>query len=173
VEAVATSGTAPKLSASTVTLGKGETQTITLTWDLTNFKPGTYEGYVRVFGDHAITLERLPYWYGVPSQNPTHVTLLDPPTCSKMNASLEVDFRVTDEGGMPVTTVTPTAVATEGNTAPPVIAPYQTASFTPLLPGTYALTTTAPAISGTQSFTITAGTISQSVNIPVGSSCTN
>jgi hypothetical protein len=171
LEAVAISGTAPRLSASTIALSAGESQTVTVTWDLTGFKPGTYEGYIRVFGDHAIPLERLPYWYGVPSQNPVHVTLLDPPPCAKMGASIEVDFRVTDAAGLPVTTVAPSAVATAGNTSAPAIEPLQLTGLSPFLPGTYALTTTAPAVSGKQSFTITAGAAVQNVSIPVSSAC--
>lgn len=172
LEPVSLSGPTPKLSDTVISLGKGESRAVTVQWASSGFTAGIYQGYIRLMGDHAIALQRIPYWYGVPSQNPGYITFLDPPSCSRPGGSLEVDFRVTDGGGLPVTTITPSATATAGNAAAPTVAPYTYDRFSPALPGTFALTTTA-AIAGTQSFSIVAGSVTQTIDVPISPTCSN
>lgn len=170
LEPVAISGPVPKLSDSLISLGKGESRAVTVQWVSSGLTAGIYQGYIRLMGDHAIALQRIPYWYGVPSQSPGYVTFLDPPSCSRPGGSVEVDLRVTDAGGLPVTASMPTATATAGNTAAPTVAAYTYDRFSLPLPGTFAITTTA-AMTGTQSFSVVAGSVTQTIDVPISSTC--
>ncbi|MEO8662151.1 MAG: S8 family serine peptidase [Bryobacteraceae bacterium] len=181
LEAVVQSGPSPTLSAPgaaagssssrvVLPLAKGASQTVTITLNPIGLPAGPAQGSIRVKADHAIAMERVPWWYSVPSQTPAHVTFLDNSGCALPSSTVTVFFRVTDENGVPVTAITPTAIATAGNTAAPTIASYFPTRISPALPGTYVLTGTA-ASRLVQSYSITAGSVVQALDLAITSSC--
>jgi len=181
LEAVVQNGPAPTLSAPGAGIGsgssrvvlplaKGASQTVTITLNPIGLPAGPAQGFIRIKADHALSMERVPWWYSVPSQNPAHVTFLDNLGCAAPNSAVTVYFRVTDENGVPVTAVTPTATATAGNTAAPTVTSYFPTRVSPALPGTYVLTGTA-ATRLTQSYSITAGSVVQALDLAITSSC--
>jgi hypothetical protein len=56
---------------------------------------------------------KLPFWYGVPSQVATKITLFDPPATGRRATAQTIYFRPIDAVGIP-TTVTPTVTAVSG-----------------------------------------------------------
>jgi hypothetical protein len=81
--------------------------------------PGEYEGYITVQGSQSSVATRVPYWYGVPSGRPVHITILDNAANhgGTFYAGGRVDsaalFRITDSAGLPVNLV-PVVTAISG-----------------------------------------------------------
>jgi hypothetical protein len=106
--------------------------------------------------------ERVPYWYGVASPIPLHITVLqtvDSPKAGSFNRDA-VLFRVTDANGMTVAGAHPTARVIDGGGSVGTI--NNEDAFTP---GIFGLDVTLGSVKGNNDFEIRVGTLTQTVTI--------
>jgi hypothetical protein len=99
---------APQLPYSTVQLTPGASISVPIQFRASGMAPGEYEGYITVQGSQSSVATRVPYWYGVPSGRPVHITILYNAAdhggtfYAGGRADGAVLFRVTDASGLPV-----------------------------------------------------------------------
>lgn len=113
------SGPVPSTDTTSVQLDPGASVTVGVTFVGTGLTPGQYEGFVTVQGQQSSVPTRVPYWYGVPSGVPSHITVLynasaSVPVQSGTQVSSAVVFRVTDSTGLPVNGIVPVATPVSG-----------------------------------------------------------
>src|SRR5262249_55382418 len=163
-EVLATSGKEPVVTVSThsLTLDAGASADITVGMTAFGLPAGAYEGYIHVIGTNSGVDERVPYWYGVASSVPAHITVLqtvDSPTAGtfKQDAVL---FRVTDANGMTVAGAHPTATVVDGGGTIGGISNHDA-----LVPGVFGLNVTLGPKAGANDFDIRAGALRQMVSI--------
>jgi subtilisin family serine protease len=107
---------APVLSTTSVQLDSDRYFDVPLSFTASGLGAGEYEGFIAIQSANSGYVARIPYWYGVASSTPAHITLQyvvpDP------NAGAVVDnaiwFRITDASGIVVGSVTPTVTVTSG-----------------------------------------------------------
>lgn len=97
-------GTAPTVSTETVQLGPGESQNVTVQMLGTNLSAGEHSGFLVVRSSQSSAEARVPYWFGVPSdQGSTIFTLLPNSPSGRKTASTELFLlRTLDRFGMPL-----------------------------------------------------------------------
>jgi subtilisin family serine protease len=86
-----------------IPIDAGQSKTIYAYWTTDSTLPvGEYQGDIDVEGAHGGAL--VPYWYGVPSQVPQNVRLINsPPASAKAGATIGLLVRVTDLIGFAIT----------------------------------------------------------------------
>jgi len=85
-------------------LNPGNTRWIPLVFQASGLAPGEYQGVVRVRSARTGTEIRVPYWYGIASNKPKRVTILnqpDPGTTQSTTRTFFLLFRMTDDAGIP------------------------------------------------------------------------
>jgi hypothetical protein len=107
---------------------------------------------------------RIPYWYGVASNKPAHITVLYLPTAPPA-ANVEIEdaiwFRVTDSSGIIDGTVTPVVLVTSGGGSVQSVD-----SLNSYFPGVWGVNLRLGPTSGASNvFTIVAGALTQTVTI--------
>jgi hypothetical protein len=109
-------GPVPQLAFNTVQLAAGGSTQIPVSFTATGLAPGQYTGHITIQGSNSPVATRVPYWYGVPSQQPHFLTQLYSAAGGQAGTSMPdaALFRVSDESGLPVTDVAPTATVVAG-----------------------------------------------------------
>ena len=109
------SAPAPVPSTTSVQLDSDTYFDLPLSFTASGLGPGEYEGFIVIQGTSSGSVARIPYWYGVASSTPAHITILDTPsTPPAAGAVVGILFRVTDASGIIVNGVTPTVTASSG-----------------------------------------------------------
>ncbi|HUS07652.1 MAG TPA: S8 family serine peptidase [Bryobacteraceae bacterium] len=109
-------GPTASLSSNQVTLDAGQSQEIALQLSASVLEPGQYQGVVLVSGTQSGIESRIPYWYGVPSGVPKHVTVLYAPENGGTGSRQSFFFRVTDASGIALATPADVSVTSGGGT---------------------------------------------------------
>lgn len=151
---------APALSSQSLQLDAGASASLTVTMIGSNLAPGGYEGYLSVSGANGKVVTSVPYWYGVTSNTPVQITDIDSDTRGTRNTTAEIDFRVTDAAGVPITAVVPTVTVITGAGAVQRLTSEDSSS-----PGVFAVTVRLGRLAGTNTFRVTAGNITADFNI--------
>lgn len=156
-------GNAPALVPATasVQLDSDTYFDLALTFPASGLAAGAYQGFLQIQGTNSGTMVRVPYWYGVPSSTPAHITVLDAPaTPPAANTSANVLFRITDASGIIIDSITPTVTVTSGGGRVESLASSDYAQ------GVWSLTVQlGPGSEASNVFLITAGALTQSVTI--------
>jgi len=153
---------APAPAVTSVHLDSDNYFDLTLTFPASGLAAGEYEGFLVIQGTNSGTVARVPYWYGVASSNPAHITILDAPqTPPAPNTRANILFRITDVSGIIITSLNPTVtVSAGGGTVQSVI------SADSYSPGVWSLNVQlGPTAGATNTFAIAAGGLTQSVSI--------
>jgi subtilisin family serine protease len=110
-------GPVPQLAVNTIQLGAGGSAPVTVSFEATGLAPGQYTGHITIQGSNSAVGTRVPYWYGVPSQQPHYLTRLYAAPGGQAGTSLPdaTLFRISDESGLPVTAIAPTASVVAGD----------------------------------------------------------
>jgi subtilisin family serine protease len=106
-------GPLPELAQNTIELGPGETHEIPVRFTGDGIEPGSYQGWLEVQGTHSM-IARVPYWYGIPSQQAVHVQLFEPPETVTRGRDFRLYFRLLDAAGLPVTEGVDATIFTSG-----------------------------------------------------------
>jgi subtilisin family serine protease len=116
VEQRDSSGPVPVLPFPTVQLAIGASATLAVQFQGSSLTPGEYEGYIDIQGTQTGVVTRVPYWYGVASSVPSHVTVLYSDSSDPVGSRVAdaVVFRVTDASGLPVPSAQPVATVVSG-----------------------------------------------------------
>jgi len=163
-EVLATSGKEPVITVSThsLTLNAGASADITVGMTAFGLPAGAFEGFIHVMGTNSGVDERVPYWYGVASPIPAHITVLQTvnnPTAGTFSQDA-VLFRVTDANGMTVVGAHPTATVVDGGGSVGGVSNHDA-----FLPGVFGLNVTLGPVAGTNDFEIRVSTLKQTVTI--------
>jgi hypothetical protein len=158
----------PALGTSTVTVQPGQSATVPVAFTATGLGGGQYEGYITITGSQSGVQERVPYWYGVPSNVPANITPLfvasfDDTVSYRAGARIPdaIEFRITDASGIliPNPQVTVTAVpgvAANGTVTGTVI---NTVSIDNVYPGVMRVAVQLSRTAGANIFEITVGSL--------------
>lgn len=157
------SGPVPSTDTASVQLDAGASATVAVTFVGSGLTPGQYEGFVTVQGLQASVPTRVPYWYGVPSGVPAHITVLynasaNAPVRAGSQVSAAVIFRVTDGAGLTVS-ATPAASTVSGGGTVVGLSRYNFA------PNAFSLSVRTGTSPGPNVFQIVAGPVSVQVTI--------
>jgi subtilisin family serine protease len=106
-------GPVPAASDSAVQLEPGSSKDITVKFQGSGLSAGQYQGFLVIRGTQSDVDTKLPFWYGVPSQVATKITVFDPPASGRRSSTQTIYFRPVDAVGIP-TTVTPTVTVVSG-----------------------------------------------------------
>jgi minor extracellular serine protease Vpr len=93
-------GPAPQLPVNTVQLDPGQSQAISVQLTADSLGAGAYQGYLKIQGTQNAINALAPYWYGVPSGVPTHMTVLLAPTNGAPGSRPTIIVRPTDDQGL-------------------------------------------------------------------------
>jgi len=106
----------PVPSATKVQLDSDTYFDLPLSFKPSGLGPGEYEGFIAIQGAFSGRVARIPYWYGVASPTPAHITIFY--VASQPGAGTLVQdaikFRMTDASGIIVSSVTPTVTVLSG-----------------------------------------------------------
>ena len=113
---------APSLGSSTVTVQPGQSGTVPVSFSGSGLAGGHYEGYITITGSQSGVQERVPYWYGVPTNVPATITPLfvasfDDSVQYRAGARINdaIEFRVTDASGIIIANPQVTVTAVPGD----------------------------------------------------------
>jgi hypothetical protein len=156
------SAAAPQLATTSVQLDPGASFTLPVVFQADSLTPGAYEGFVNVQGLQSSVAAHVPYWYGVPSDEPAHITVLSSTASGTVGSRLQnaILFRVTDAIGLPVTGIQPSVKAiTPGAQAGSI------ASVDSSIPYAFAATVRLAREAGSNVYRIQAGSLTATVTI--------
>ena len=156
-------GPAPRLSASSLTLAPGQSAPVAVNLTAAALPPGQYQGAILVADTSTGFTIQAPYWYAVPSNVPSQITLLQVSTSTGRGQQLQnaVLFRVTDTSGIALTNIQPVATIASG---PGLVSSVD--SEDNIIPGAYSVTLRGLQGSMKTVVTIQAGDVSMNVTIP-------
>jgi hypothetical protein len=154
---------APVPSATTVHLDSDTYFDLSLKFNASGLTAGAYEGFIVIQGSKSSVSTRIPYWYGVASSTPAHITVLSV-TASAGAGAVVSDaflFRVTDAPGIILGNITPQVTVTSGGGSV-VAVRSQDSSY----PGVWTVQVRmGPTAGGSNVFQIAAGGLTQTVTI--------
>jgi hypothetical protein len=152
---------APVLGSSTVTIQPGQSANVPVTLTGTGLAGGQYEGYVTILGSQSGVQERVPYWYGVPTNVPVNITPIfvsgaDDGATNKAGARINdaIEFRVTDSSGIIIPNPQATVTATQGGGTV-----LSTTSIDNQVPGVFRVSVRLGPKAGANIFSITVGSL--------------
>jgi hypothetical protein len=150
------------VTPSTLTLAPGTSGLLSVSITGFNLPPGAYEGFLHVLGTNSCVDERVPYWYGVGSAVPGHLTILNTATTPAAGSTVPdaALFRVTDANGITVPGVTPTASVIDGGGSVLGIVDHSATN-----PGVFGLDVQLGPAAGSNEFQIQVGNLTQTVTI--------
>ena len=165
VSVVPTSGApAPVPAVTSVTLDPDRYFDLALSFSPAGLAAGEYEGFLQIQGVSSGTVARVPYWYGVASSVPAHITVVYVPSSPPAAGTAVQDaiwFRVTDASGIIVSSIIPTVTAPAGGGSV-----LSVVSAEPEYPGVWMVNVRmGPASGASNVFQISAGNITQTVTI--------
>jgi len=159
--APASGGPVPALAADSVNLEPGASASINVNFNASGLTPGQYEGFIRVTDTITGVEMRVPYWYGIRSDSPKYITILDvrngTPSQSVRDAVL---FRVTDASGIPLTDIEPVVTVVSGGAALTSVT-----SRDRLIPGAFGITLRLGPVRGSNRVRIQAGDVIKEVTL--------
>lgn len=105
----------PQFSTTNAQLDPGASVTVPVVFSAAGLAPGQYEGFLQIQGSQAPVPTQAPYWFAVPSDTPTFITILSAQSSGTAgtNVPAGVIFRVTDAAGLPVD-IAPSATTVSG-----------------------------------------------------------
>lgn len=152
-------GPIPSLSRNTVDLGPGGTAEIEVKLEGSNLGSRAYEGLLVVRSTQSNVETRIPYWYAVPGQTGSIISLVAPPESGSTSSRHEIVFRTLDSAGVPLLGEPKiTAVSGEGSTM-------GIESYDEVIPGLYVATVRLSAAPGDNVFEIEANGITRRFTI--------
>ncbi len=98
----AADGAAPSLSTNTLQLDPGQSQSVGVQFAADQLGGGVYQGFVQIQGTQSAIAGRVPYFFAVPTQVPVYIQILDAPTTVRRGNTFDIEFRVLDASGVPV-----------------------------------------------------------------------
>ncbi len=106
----------PELPYASLQLDPGASATIPVSFPVDGLAPGEYEGFIQVQGTRSNVTSRVPYWRGVTSGQPRHITVLANPGAAAAGSTIfdGLLFRITDESGIPLMNLNPAVRALSG-----------------------------------------------------------
>jgi subtilisin family serine protease len=154
---------APVPSTTSVQLDSDTYFDVPLSFTPSGLGPGEYEGFVEIQGSRSGTVARVPYWYGVASSMPAHLTILY--VTSQASAGVvakdAVLFRITDSSGIDVSGVAPTVTVVSGGGSLYLLNLPDAFNY----PGVWSASLQMGPVAGNNVFTIAAGGLTQTVLI--------
>jgi len=153
---------APVPAITSVTLDADRYVDVPLTFSASGLAAGAYQGFLVIQATNSGTVVRIPYWYGVASSTPAHITILSVPSTPPTSSTVaNVWFRVTDASGIISANIIPTVSVTSGGGAVKAVD-----SIDSSYPGVWnADLLMGPTPAADNVFLITAGSLTQSVTI--------
>jgi hypothetical protein len=124
-----------------------------------NLEPRAYEGVLLVRGTQSEIEARIPYWYGVPSQQAATISVIAPDASGRVSSSHRLQFHVLDAAGLPLVGE-PKVTAEEGGG---VVMSVESLDST--FPGLFVATVRLGELSGNNVFAIEAGGLRKLVTI--------
>jgi subtilisin family serine protease len=108
---------APALSSSAINLDPGASAQIAVTFSASALGPGQYEGTILVADTSTGLAAHVPYWYGVHSNTPAFITVLNANqgAVQAQSGQDSVLFRVTDASGIALTNIQPVVTVVSGS----------------------------------------------------------
>ena len=161
--APAGSSPAPVAAEGSVRLDSDTYVDVPLSLKVNGLAPGAYEGFIEIQAVNSGTSVRVPYWYGVASPTPAHITVFFVASglAAKAAANDAILFRVTDASGIADESVTPTVTVSSGGGS--VVGVASADSFSP---GLWTVDIRmGPAPGASNVFNITAGGVTVAVTI--------
>ncbi len=154
-------GLAPALSRSTADLAPGGSLSINVTLRTIGLQPGSYEGFVVVQGASTGIETRIPYWYGIGSDVPRNITVLDQQDDQRPGSSVSdaIVFRVTDTSGIVASGANPQVTTVSGGGEVLRVARNRE------VPGAYTVAVRLGSRRGSNVFRIRAGSVSKDVTL--------
>jgi hypothetical protein len=152
----------PVPARNTVQLAPGASADIALAWQAGGLAPGAHEGLIRVTGAASGNEIRIPYWYGVTSNTPARITVLQSSPSGRRGSLQQnaIQFRVTDSAGMAILGVpAQVTVLTGGGSAQSPV------SRDSAYPGVYGVSVRLGLVAGDNTFRIQAGSLTADVSI--------
>jgi len=150
----------PDLSATTVSLGPGESQRLTLNWTNSAAAAGAYQGFIEITSSGG-SVARVPYWLGIRDTRPASISLLNLPSSEAPGTLISnFYFRVIDKAGLSLTEPIPTMTVVSG--AGTVLGVELMGSS---FPGVYVASLRLGRTAGLNVFKITAGGVEREVRI--------
>lgn len=155
-------GPAPAVSTNAVQLAPGASTDVVVSFSGTAMNAGDYQGVVKIQGTRTGSPTKVPYWYGIALNTPSHVTILD--TRLKLKAGESYDnaivFRVTDSSGIALPKLKPKVTVVSGGGTVQVVAQRDFNS-----PGSFAVDVKLGLKPGSNLFQIQAGGITNQVEL--------
>ena len=154
-------GALPELSRTSVEIGPGGSEQITVRFSGAGLSAGAYQGFVVARSTRNGRELRVPYWHGVPSAEPRRITqLTETNSDAKVSSRQQIVFRVTDADGLPVL-LEPTVTVIDGLGRVTAVQ-----SLDDDIPGAWLATVRLSADVGANTFRIAAGELTRDVSIP-------
>jgi hypothetical protein len=106
----------PALSSSAIQLDPGASAQVAVTFTASALGPGQYEGSILVADSSTGLAAHVPYWYGVPSNTPAFITVLNASqgAVQAQSGQDSVLFRVSDASGIAITNIQPAVTVVSG-----------------------------------------------------------
>jgi minor extracellular serine protease Vpr len=98
---------APSVEQERITIAPGETGRANVRWTATTLAGGEYTGWITMKSEENGTELRVPYWYGVPTELAADVVFAPLSTTPRRGQPLNLEFKVLEASGLPLTSVTP------------------------------------------------------------------
>ena len=151
---------APTVSLNSVTLDPAAATMLQVTLSAAGLGAGAYEGFITITGSTSGAESRVPYWFGVPSDTPAYITIVDSATSLRPGTLVSdaVIFHVADAAGIIMRDVTPRVTVVSGGGSVVAVVSRSGAS-----PGAFGLNVRLGRGGGTNVFRITAGSVSLDV----------
>jgi hypothetical protein len=155
-------GAAPLLSGSTFALAPGASADLAVRFAGTALEPGAREGYLAIRGSSSEVETRIPYWYAVRSDIPSHITVLSRESAGNRGSLVRsaATFRITDLSGVAIEGVSPEVTVVSGNGDVTGVA-----SLDAIYPGVFRLAVRLGPQTGSNVFRIQAGQITRDITI--------
>jgi subtilisin family serine protease len=155
-------GPVPALSNQSLQLAPGKSADVDVSFAPGSLQAGQYDGFISIQGATSGREMRVPYWYGVASNIPGRITILD--TREDLQAGAIVNdaiiFRVTDQSGIMVDATEPVVTVVSGGGE--VLSVRSRAGVTP---GAYGVRVRLGQARGSNVFRIQAGEVTREVTL--------
>ncbi|HWR51909.1 MAG TPA: S8 family serine peptidase [Bryobacteraceae bacterium] len=107
-------GPVPSVDRNTLLIAPGQSDKVTMELFATDLIGGEYQGFIEIRGEQSGSVARVPYWYAVPSNRATYLTLLYAPDTARTGSTAEFYFRITDPVGLAILGTNPQVTVVSG-----------------------------------------------------------
>jgi subtilisin family serine protease len=153
---------APSASTTAIDLEPGRTGSFTVTLAADDLPPGETEGLIVIRGSVSGSEIRVPYWHGVPSHQPSRISVVQSASSGTVSATVRdaIMFRILDDSGLPVNSIEPEIIPeTEGSEV------VRIRSLNGLYPAVWSADLRLAAAPGPVRFKVRAGAIERTLSI--------